>query len=92
MNVQGRVTLGLARADDGGRALALYRVLDDPPFNHYIHTAPCDRKESRYHWHLEITPRLTETAGFERGTGFYIRPVMPEDAAQILREGGRAPS
>ena len=63
------------------------RVLDDPPFNHYIHTAPCDRKESRYHWHLEITPRLTETAGFERGTGFYINPVMPEDAAQILREG-----
>ena len=50
----------------------------------------CDRKESRYHWHLGITPRLTETAGFERGTGFYINPVMPEDAAQILREGERA--
>src|SRR5947207_1896775 len=60
--------------------------LDDPPFNYYIHTAPCDRKESKYHWHLEITPRLTETAGFERGTGFYINPVMPEDAAAILRE------
>ena len=58
----------------------------------YIHTAPCDRKESRYHWHLEITPRLTETAGFERGTGFYINPVMPEDAAQILREGAKTPS
>src|SRR6266568_571 len=68
----------------------MYTILDDPPFNHYIHTAPCDRKESRYHWHLEITPRLTETAGFERGTGFYINPVMPEDAAQILREGGKA--
>jgi len=65
----------------------LYQVLNDPPFNYYIHTAPCDRKEARYHWHLEITPRLTETAGFERGTGFYINPVMPEDAAQILREG-----
>lgn len=33
-------------------------------------------------------PRLTETAGFERGTGFYINPVMPEDAAQILRKVG----
>lgn len=62
------------------------RILDDPPFNYYIHTAPCDRKESRYHWHLEITPRLTETAGFERGTDFYINPVMPEDAATILRD------
>ena len=61
------------------------RILDDPPFNYYIHTAPTDRKETKYHWHLEITPRLTETAGFERGTGFYINPVMPEDAAAILR-------
>ena len=69
----------------------MYHVLNDPPFNSYIHTAPCDRKESRYHWHLEITPRLTETAGFERGTGFYINPVMPEDAAQILREGAKTP-
>ena len=63
----------------------LNRILDDPPFNYYIHTSPTDRKDSRYHWHLEITPRLTETAGFERGTGVYINPVMPEDAAQILR-------
>src|SRR2546427_638476 len=64
----------------------MFGILDDPPFNYYIHTAPCDRKETKYHWHLEITPRLTETAGFERGTGFYINPVMPEDAAGILRE------
>jgi len=64
----------------------MFGILDDPPFNYYIHTAPCDRKETKYHWHLEITPRLTETAGFERGTGFYINPVMPEDAAAILRE------
>ena len=63
----------------------LYQFLEDPPYNYYIHTAPCDRKETKYHWHLEITPRLTETAGFERGTGFYINPVMPEDAAAILR-------
>lgn len=69
----------------------MHRVLDDPPFNYYIHTAPCDRKLPRYHWHLEITPRLTETAGFERGTGFYINPVMPEDAASILSEGTKPP-
>lgn len=63
----------------------LHHVLEDPPFNYYIHTSPCDRREVRYHWHLEITPRLTRMAGFERGTGFYINPVMPEDAAAILR-------
>ena len=54
------------------------------------HTAPCDRKEMQYHWHFEVTPSLTETAGFERGTGFHSNRVMPEDAAQILREGPKA--
>ncbi|MFQ5838971.1 MAG: galactose-1-phosphate uridylyltransferase [Thermoplasmata archaeon] len=62
-------------------------LLNDPPFNFYIHTAPCDRKDHRYyHWHMEITPRLSNTAGFERGTGFYINSVPPEDAARLLRE------
>jgi UDPglucose--hexose-1-phosphate uridylyltransferase len=60
-------------------------ILDNPPFNYYIHTTPCDRRAVRYHWHVEVTPRLTEIAGFERGTDFYINPVMPEDAAAILR-------
>jgi len=61
------------------------RVLDDPSFNYYIHTAPVREPEGTFHLHLEITPRLTEIAGFERGTGFYINPVVPEDAAAILK-------
>ncbi len=65
----------------------LYNLLDDPDYNYYIHTAPCDRNDYRfYHWHIEITPRLTHIAGFERGTGFYINPLPPEDAARFLRE------
>jgi UDPglucose--hexose-1-phosphate uridylyltransferase len=39
-----------------------------------------------YHWHIEIIPRLTKVAGFEWGTGLYINPVPPEDAAEYLRE------
>ena len=31
-------------------------------------------------------PSLTKTAGFEWGTGFYINPVPPEQAAGFLRE------
>jgi UDPglucose--hexose-1-phosphate uridylyltransferase len=31
-------------------------------------------------------PTLTKVAGFEWGTGFYINPVLPEDAAKYLRE------
>ncbi len=42
--------------------------------------------ELDYHWHIEILPRVTTVAGFEWGTGFYINPVAPEDAARFLRE------
>jgi UDPglucose--hexose-1-phosphate uridylyltransferase len=64
-----------------------HNLLQDPPYNFMLHSAPwseaCDRY---YHWHLEITPRLTGVAGFEWGTGFYINPTLPEDAACLLRQ------
>jgi UDPglucose--hexose-1-phosphate uridylyltransferase len=66
---------------------ALKRSLDDPPFNYIIHSAPLREAQSKhYHWHMEITPALTKVAGFEVGTGFYINPVPPENAAEALRE------
>ncbi len=62
-------------------------ALDDPPYNYIIHTAPFNSGElTHYHWHIEIFPRLTRVAGFEWGSGFYINPVMPEEAAGFLRE------
>jgi UDPglucose--hexose-1-phosphate uridylyltransferase len=62
-------------------------ALDDPPFNFLLHTAPFDQKElPHYSWHIEIFPRLTRTAGFEWGSGFYINPVPPEEAASFLRK------
>ena len=68
--------------------------LNDPPYNYLIHTAPFRRPKPGYwktidedfHWHIEVTPRLTKVAGFEWGTGFYICTVQPEDAAKFLRE------
>ncbi|HQQ06206.1 MAG TPA: galactose-1-phosphate uridylyltransferase [Candidatus Omnitrophota bacterium] len=68
--------------------------LNDPPYNYIIHTAPFRRQKTGYwrtisedyHWHMEITPRLTRVAGFEWGTGFYICPVTPEAAAKYLQE------
>ncbi|MDD5253455.1 MAG: galactose-1-phosphate uridylyltransferase, partial [Candidatus Omnitrophica bacterium] len=38
-----------------------------------------------YHWHLEIMPKLTQVAGFEWGTGFYLDQTSPELAAQYLK-------
>ncbi len=65
----------------------LKKVLNDPPFNFIIHSSPVDdRGKEYYHWHLELMPRLTKVAGFEWGSGFYINPTPPEDAAKFLRE------
>ncbi len=62
-------------------------ALDDPPYNYVLHTAPFDMGElPHYLWHIEIFPRLTRVAGFEWGSGFYINPVMPEQAAMFLRD------
>jgi len=62
-------------------------VLNNPPYNYMIHTAPhANGSQLDYHWHVEIIPKLTRVAGFEWGTGFYINPTPPEYAAQYLRE------
>lgn len=72
----------------------LKMALGDPPYNYIIHTAPfrVGRKagywrtiEEDYHWHIEIIPRLTRVAGFEWGTGVYINPTPPEEAAKYLK-------
>ena len=63
------------------------QVLNNPPYNYIIHTSSfSDTEESYYHWHFEIMPKLTKVAGFEWGTGFYINPTPPEEAAGYLRE------
>lgn len=67
--------------------LRIERAVNNPAYNYLIHTSPLNsRPLDHYHWHFEIIPRITRTAGFEWGTGFYINPVPPEHAAQYLRE------
>ncbi|BBE30656.1 galactose-1-phosphate uridylyltransferase [Tepiditoga spiralis] len=62
------------------------KTLGNPPFNMVVHTAPfIEGIEKIFHWHIEIIPRLTNLAGFEWGTGFYINSVLPEKAAEDLR-------
>ena len=63
-------------------------ALNYPPYNFVLHTSPCNdwKGPKQYHWHLELMPKLTRVAGFEWGTGFYINPTPPEDAAAYLRE------
>jgi UDPglucose--hexose-1-phosphate uridylyltransferase len=65
------------------------RVLERPAYNCVVHTAPAQEGSmAYYHWHIELIPKLTKVAGFEWGTGFYINPTPPEEAAKYLREVG----
>jgi UDPglucose--hexose-1-phosphate uridylyltransferase len=65
----------------------LEKALDTPPYNFVLHTAPVrERNLPHFHWHIEIVPKLTSVGGFEWGSGFYINPTPPEEAAQFLRE------
>ena len=70
----------------------LAKALNKPQYNYIVHTGPVRRArqgywttiDQDYHWHIEIMPRLTKVAGFEWGTGFYINPTIPEEAAKFL--------
>jgi UDPglucose--hexose-1-phosphate uridylyltransferase len=62
-------------------------VLEHPPYNLVLHSAPVqDAATPSFHWHIEIIPKLTHVAGFEWGSGFYINPTPPEEAAGFLRD------
>lgn len=64
----------------------LYKALNDPPYNFYLHTAPCDGKNYNfYHWHFTILPKTATWAGFELCTGIEISTIEPEKAAEYLR-------
>jgi UDPglucose--hexose-1-phosphate uridylyltransferase len=63
----------------------LNNLLNDPPYNFGFHQL-CSSESKHYHWHLEVYPRLSIWAGFEKSTGMYINVVSPEDAAKHLQE------
>jgi UDPglucose--hexose-1-phosphate uridylyltransferase len=67
------------------KVLGLLDVLDGPPYNLVLHTAPLrERVDETYHWHWEVHPRLREIAGLEMGTGLPVNPVSPEEAVEEL--------
>lgn len=66
--------------------------LERPSYNLVFHTAPAQEPNlSHYHWHLEIIPCLQpRLAGFELGSGYFINPTPPEEAARHLRQADPA--
>ncbi len=67
---------------------ALYKGLNDPAYNFYLHTAPSNNNGSYdyYHWHFTILPKIEIPAGFELGAKMEISTIEPEKAAEYLRK------
>ncbi len=65
---------------------ALKALVNDPPYNFGIHLSLDKQAEAFYHWHLEVYPKLSIWAGFEKSAGIYINTVPPETAASELRK------
>jgi UDPglucose--hexose-1-phosphate uridylyltransferase len=64
----------------------LYKALNDPPYNFYLHTAPVGPNYDFYHWHWTILPKTSTWAGFELGAKMEISTIEPEKAAEYLRK------
>jgi UDPglucose--hexose-1-phosphate uridylyltransferase len=63
---------------------ALSAVTGDVPYNLVVRTPP--PSVTRYHWYVDVIPRLAVVAGFELGTGILVNTVAPERAARDLRD------
>jgi UDPglucose--hexose-1-phosphate uridylyltransferase len=64
----------------------LYFGLGNPSFNLSIRSIPTYDKNTEYfHWYIAIIPRVTQTAGFEMGSGMFINTMLPEASAEFLR-------
>jgi UDPglucose--hexose-1-phosphate uridylyltransferase len=65
----------------------LYSGLENPDYNLTVNTVPRGDEDKEYFlWHVQISPRLTTPAGFEMGSGMSINTVLPEEAAEFLRQ------
>jgi UDPglucose--hexose-1-phosphate uridylyltransferase len=85
-------TAAASFAEDAGGAAMIHTALrllakrfgQAPELNLWVRTAP--RGAERFHWHVDIAPRLTIKASFEFATGVDINTYPPERAASDLRE------
>ena len=65
---------------------ALKQLMNDPPYNYGFHLSINPKDKESYHWHLEVYPKLSIWAGFEKSTGIYINTVPPEASANALKK------
>jgi UDPglucose--hexose-1-phosphate uridylyltransferase len=62
--------------------------LQNPPFQkNYESEEFFDDMANFFRFYINITPRIYKTGGFELQSGMNINPLLPENAAELLREG-----
>jgi len=65
----------------------LYYGLENPDFNYVIRSeSPKECECDYFHWYLSIVPRLSQSSGFELGSGMYTNSSIPEEIADFLRK------
>jgi len=70
----------------GSTVGAMRRACGDPDYNLVLYSAPSDKGEEVFLWHIRILPKLSRPAGFELGSAVGINTVAPEMAAEELRK------
>lgn len=64
----------------------LYFLLHNPDFNYVVQSiARFEREESYFHWYLSVIPHMKHKGGLEYSGGVYVNPVLPETAAEEMR-------
>jgi len=63
----------------------LHKALGEIAYNVVVNTAPRDDPR-RFHWWIDVVPRIGVFGGFELGTGVWVNPMPPEMAAATLRD------
>jgi len=73
-------------ADVFGRIFNKYKtLLGNISFNYFVNTSPLGKNFPNSHWNIQIMPKVTIPAGFEKGTGISINPISPEIAIRELK-------
>ncbi|QDU78851.1 Galactose-1-phosphate uridylyltransferase [Polystyrenella longa] len=64
----------------------LQQVREGIPYNFILQSAPFGRAcDESFRWHFQITPRLSQLAGLELGSGQMVNLVLPEEASRLLK-------
>lgn len=65
----------------------IYYGLNDPDYNFTIRMSkPNECGSYHMHWYMSIVPRVGYFSGFEMSSGMFFNPLLPEKAAEFLRQ------